>query len=419
MNVGEWWVARRIAAVAVAAMAALAGCGEPSGGATPGEHGAAKEDFERGPHRGRMLRSGNFALEITIFETGVPPEFHVYPYDGDKPVAPAMVALTMALKRLGGKTDRFSFKPDKDYLLGNGTVVEPHSFDVLVAATHEGKTHRWTYASYEGRTTIADKAATEAGVTTERAGPATIKLTVELLGTVELAPGAKAELRARFPGRALSVSKNVGDKVRAGEELARIESNESLQSYAITAPIDGVVLSRAINPGDVTTDGVLFSVGNPAKLAASFHVFDRDAGSVKAGQAARVTSLDGKAVAVAQIASMSPTKDPATQTVIARMPFDNTDGQFLPGMSVKGAVVVDEAQVPLAVRTDGIQAFRDFEVVYAKVGETYEVRMLEVGRRSMEWTEVLGGLDPGEVYVVGNSFLIKADIEKSGASHDH
>jgi cobalt-zinc-cadmium efflux system membrane fusion protein len=45
--------------------------------------------------------------------------------------------------------------------------------------------------------------------------------------------------------------------------------------------------------------------------------------------------------------------------------------------------------------------------------------MLEIGRRSAEWTEVLGGIDPGEVYVTSNSYLIKADIEKSGASHDH
>jgi cobalt-zinc-cadmium efflux system membrane fusion protein len=32
---------------------------------------------------------------------------------------------------------------------------------------------------------------------------------------------------------------------------------------------------------------------------------------------------------------------------------------------------------------------------------------------------VLGGLQPGEVYVIDNAFLIRADIDKSGASHDH
>jgi membrane fusion protein, heavy metal efflux system len=32
---------------------------------------------------------------------------------------------------------------------------------------------------------------------------------------------------------------------------------------------------------------------------------------------------------------------------------------------------------------------------------------------------VLGGLDPGARYVTENSYVIKADVEKSGASHDH
>ncbi len=49
----------------------------------------------------------------------------------------------------------------------------------------------------------------------------------------------------------------------------------------------------------------------------------------------------------------------------------------------------------------------------------YEVRMLDLGRADEEWVEVLGGLKVGTEYVTENSYLIKADIEKSGASHDH
>jgi len=58
-------------------------------------------------------------------------------------------------------------------------------------------------------------------------------------------------------------------------------------------------------------------------------------------------------------------------------------------------------------------------VVFARFGDTYEVRMLELGRGNRDWIEVLGGLVPGTEYVTANSYLIKADIEKSGASHDH
>ena len=45
--------------------------------------------------------------------------------------------------------------------------------------------------------------------------------------------------------------------------------------------------------------------------------------------------------------------------------------------------------------------------------------MLELGQEGPEWTEVLGGIEAGTVYASENSYVIKADIEKSGASHDH
>ena len=88
-------------------------------------------------------------------------------------------------------------------------------------------------------------------------------------------------------------------------------------------------------------------------------------------------------------------------------------------MTVKGNVLVDEKQVPLAVKTSALQKYRDFTVVFGKVGNTYEVRMLDLGMSDGEKVEVLNGLKPDTEYVTENSFLIKADIEKSGASHDH
>jgi cobalt-zinc-cadmium efflux system membrane fusion protein len=45
--------------------------------------------------------------------------------------------------------------------------------------------------------------------------------------------------------------------------------------------------------------------------------------------------------------------------------------------------------------------------------------MLDLGRRDSDRIEVLGGLEAGTRYVTTNSYLLKADIEKSGASHDH
>jgi cobalt-zinc-cadmium efflux system membrane fusion protein len=102
-----------------------------------------------------------------------------------------------------------------------------------------------------------------------------------------------------------------------------------------------------------------------------------------------------------------------------RANLPNRDGRFRPGMALNGKVTVNTVEVPLAVRTEALQRFRDFTVVFANFGDDYEVRMLELGRKSPEWTEVLGGLKPGTRYAAKGAFLIRADVEKSGASHDH
>ena len=379
----------------------------------------ADADFERGPHRGRLLKEGSFAVEITIFETGVPPQFRVYPYVDGRPVNPAQVDLTIELERLGGTIDRFTFKSASDYLVGDGVVVEPHSFEVSVSATNDGRRYNWSYPSFEGRTTINAQTAREAGIKVEPVGPVEIEETLNVLGRVHLAPGAKATLRARFTGQVIAVNKTVGETVRAGECLLRIESNESLKAYCVVSPIDGVVLERRTNAGDIAGKDALLVVGDLKHLLADFHVFPKDRHRVAPGQVVTITSIDDRLTATTQIETILPTTNQQTQTVVAHVPLPNRDKKWMPGMTVRGKIVVKKQQVPLAVRTEALQRFRDFTVVFARVGETYEVRMLELGRRTPQWTQVLSGIRPGQQYVTRNSFLIKADIEKSGVSHDH
>lgn len=381
-------------------------------------HGPEEAEPEKGPHGGRLLEDGAFALEVTIFETGVEPQYRIYPTLDGKPVDPSSVDVTVTLSRLGGKTDKFQFSPEADYLKGDGVVTEPHSFDVSVTASHAGKTHSWSYESYEGRTTIADAVAAEAGVVTEPAGPALIRERIQLSGTVQLTPSATADVRAVYPGRVMRVTRTVGDTVRKGDTLAEVENSSSLQIYAVRAPISGTVLERRTNAGDVAASEPLFVIGDIGAAQAELHVFPKDAGRIKAGQRVSVQLAGGDLTAEGKIDSFLPLAEAGTQSLIARVVLPR-DAGFAPGMRITAAVDTSETQVPLAVREAGLQRFRDFTVVFAKHGETYEVRMLELGRSDGEFVEVLGGIDPGENYVAANSFLIKADIDKSGASHDH
>ena len=397
----------------------LTACGDgtPRSYVDTGEHKAAETDFERGPHRGRMLRSGDFSVEITIFEEGTDPEFHVYAFWQNKPLDPRQVQLTMKLTRLGGRVDQFEFAPKGEFLLGNGVVREPHSFDVAVSAVNQAKTYSWTYASYEGRTTINPDAADAAGVKAEPAGPAVIDEVIDLPGRVVLQPQARAEVRAWYPGRITEMTKTIGQPVQQGEVLVRIEASDSLRTYQITAPISGVIAERNANVGDVATQAI-YVVADPTVLQAAFFAFPRDAERLRQGQAVEIRGL-GEQRANSSIKMLLPNADPATQTISIFADLPNPEGTWRPGMAVEGTVTVASNKVPLAVRTRALQRFRDFTVVFAKVENIYEVRMLKLGRRTPEWTEVFGGLELGEVYVSDNAFLIRADMEKSGASHDH
>jgi cobalt-zinc-cadmium efflux system membrane fusion protein len=376
-------------------------------------------EYERGPNNGRMLRQGDFALEMTIFEDGAPPKYHVYAYRNDKPIPPQDVKLTVKLFRLDGEVNTFNFAPAEDYLGGDGIVTEPHSFDVEVSASYDGKSYQWKYDSYEGRVHISDAVAEASGIEIEKAGPAMIKDKRILTGQIALNSNATANVRARFPGIVRNVKKSLGDTVEKGEVLAVVESNDSLQAYNVTAPISGTILARDTNIGDVAGDAPLFRISDLTTVWAELHVFPANMGAVQAGQDVEMIGLEGVQSTKGKIASLLPIAENQTQTIVARVLLENPDGVWRAGMNVQGAVTVSESEVPLAVRTSGLQRFRDFTVVFAKVDETYEVRMLELGKDDGAYVEVLEGIKPGTDYVSGNSFLIRADIEKSGASHDH
>jgi cobalt-zinc-cadmium efflux system membrane fusion protein len=83
------------------------------------------------------------------------------------------------------------------------------------------------------------------------------------------------------------------------------------------------------------------------------------------------------------------------------------------------SLVREAAMVPVVVSVDAIQTFRDWQVVFVRYGDYFEARPLELGRSDGEWVEVKQGLARGERYAALNSFAVKAEIGKLGATHDH
>jgi len=237
-------------------------------------------------------------------------------------------------------------------------------------------------------------------------------------GKLVLPPEANRDISARFDGNIKIVYVERGQAVKKGQPLLSIDSNRNLENYAIYSPIDGLVAERFANSGEQTGGRVLLRIIDNKTLNAELSVFPMDLSRVKKGATVKLLPV-GQAAAVKGVINAFDLRSQDNQGTLVRVNVDNQKGQLMPGLFVSAEIEVGKHSVPLAVKRSGLQAFRDFTVVYAKVGDEYEVRMLELGQQAGEWAEVLGGLKPGTEYVTENSYIIKADIEKSGASHDH
>ncbi|MCS5709893.1 efflux RND transporter periplasmic adaptor subunit [Candidatus Berkiella aquae] len=272
---------------------------------------------------------------------------------------------------------------------------------------------------HEERITISPAAAEAAGIKTEIAGPAPISDKVNLTGQIVLNANKTVDVRARFPGVVNEIFTNVGESVKKDQSLIKIESNGTLESYNINAPQDGIIITRNTNIGDVALDKPLFTISDLSTIWAKFHVFTKDISQIKIGDPVIVQTLDERQSANATINFLSPTVDPATQSVLAIAELANNQNAWKAGMIIKGSVLISKVEVPLAVKTSALQKIRDNTVVFAKEGSYYEAKILTLGRSDGEWVEVLNGIKPGTPYVTQNSFVIKSELEKSGVDHDH
>jgi cobalt-zinc-cadmium efflux system membrane fusion protein len=116
---------------------------------------------------------------------------------------------------------------------------------------------------------------------------------------------------------------------------------------------------------------------------------------------------------------VAPYADEQSQSQLVRAVVPNKGGELLPGMFVAADLIVETVSSTVAIKRSAIQRFADQDVVFVRYGDVYEPRPIELGSGDKDWVAVVRGLSVGEDYVTENSFLIKADILKSGASHDH
>jgi cobalt-zinc-cadmium efflux system membrane fusion protein len=403
---------------------ALTACGGPAGGSQEhghehgGDHG--HDDEPEGPNGGRLLTDGDVTIEIRIVDqANNPPRFRAWVTQNGKPLTGSIEQLAVRTERLGGEAEGFELVAKDGAFSSIGGVREPHSFKVKVSARIGGRNLEWAFDSFEGRVSIDAASAKEAGITTAPVGAATVRQTVQAPGVVRPRESGRAQVIARFPGVIKAVRVDAGDRVAAGAVLATIDSNASLSTYPVTAPISGTIITHAATVGAAVADQPLFEIANTDVLQVDLSLFGAAVRQIKTGAKVKVQRLFDDVLVETEIVLVLPDVDVSSQSVVAQALVKNTDGLWRPGVAVQAEIELSRADVPLAVPVEALQTWRDMTVVFIRVGDIYEVRPVSLGRRDRERVEILSGVQSGDEVVIGQSYLIKADIEKSGATHDH
>ena len=558
-------------------------------GHDPRENESASESehaspIARGPHGGWLFSENGLQVEVKIFETGIPPQFRVYVTDAAGKMVPLNeVDMTISLNRLD-RVDEIHFKPVGKYLLGDMTVVEPHSFDVKIHARWKEQIYKWEFSQIEARAELPEEAIKNADITIQTAGSAKLKNLLNLSGEIGLNEEKVVHIVPRLDGVVKKVFKDLGDRVTVGDVLAIIESREladakinylaatkqanlakldlerqtlilkntnqmldllqkkldleevyrelkdlqigrsrellipayaklnlaksvylrekklfekgisseseyllavenyksgeakyialrekiaydgqwavrqkkrtdemetlklqmarqklfvlgltnqevgtlsnqkehSFIQYELRSPLGGVIIQKHLTTGEaVKNDDDVFLLADFSEVWANIAIPAKDLKYVKLGQNVVVKDENLGIEAKGNLTYLDSIIDEKNRTVTGRVVIPNPKGHWRPGTFVTLKLVLEERTVPLAVPTKAIQTIRDWSVVFVKYGNFFEARPLELGENDGNWVEVLQGLSVGEHYVAQNSFVVKAEIEKSSAVHEH
>ena len=195
---------------------------------------------------------------------------------------------------------------------------------------------------------------------------------------------------------------------------------EGLTRYEIRSPIGGVVTEKHLAFGEaVKEDTSIFTIADLSSVWAEMTVYPSDLPAVKIGAQVTVRASALNAESTGRVSYVGALIGEQTRSAKARVVLANPRGTWRPGLFVTLDLVREAAQVAVAVPVEALQTLKDRKVVFARNGEFFEARPVDLGRSDGRTIEVLGGLAPGTPYAATNSFLLKADLGKAGAGHDH
>lgn len=273
--------------------------------------------------------------------------------------------------------------------------------------------------------TLSRDAVALAGIKTATVIRGRISNTIELPGEVGFDENKLAHISPRFPGIAQRANYNVGEYVNAGQVMAIVESNESMNPYEIKAPISGWVIEKHITPGEfVSGENSIFVLADLSTVWINLAVYPREINRVRKGQTAHLKAIGSEETTAGTIDYITPLVDLRTRSATARVTLSNDYNEWRPGTFVQATITTPGKDTTLIVEKDAVQYLDERSVVFVSSElNVFQPVDVVIGDSDANYVQILGGLPESATYVSKGAFELKAKIVTSNmdahAGHGH
>ncbi len=303
---------------------------------------------------------------------------------------------------------------------GHGHSAEGQTGKSAPHKEHEGGGHR---AEEEGGLELSAEMAGKVGIQIREAEGGSISKTVVFPAEIKLNRDHAAAVSPRYSSVVRQLFAEIGDTVKKGDVLAALENRETLAVYTVSAPLDGVIVSKDASVGESAgEERVLYEVADLSSVWVDISIFPQYRHLVRKGQRVILLASDGHQAATT-IEYISPLVATETRTLQARCVLEGAAEDFTPGAFVRAEVAVQTKEAEVRIEKDAVQMLEGRPVVFIADGHGFEARDVELGLSDRSFVEIKAGLEHGEQYVAKGAFELKAEMVTSGldphAGHGH
>ncbi len=303
-------------------------------------------------------------------------------------------------------TKSFAFYTMKHFLL---LLSASTLFSLALNAQDESDANR------EAATVILDETAVKnLRIETVVAEEREFESTVFAIGRIEEIPANRFAVSSRISGKTVAISAFVGDQVKKGQVLLKVESRQPGDPppvITLKASHDGLVIDSHVRVGQpVEPDSELLDITDRSEMWAIAKIPEQAAAGVKLGTKAyiRIPAL-GEDLIEAKIFRYGVTADREAGTIEGIFQIPNPDGKLYPGMRAEFSIVISSRPDVLAVPRTSVQGDPTKRVVYVKdfdLPNAFVRVPVELGEQNEQFVEVIKGVFSGDDVVTRGSYSL-------------